>query len=157
MALRDILLSFVKNIFIEGPASKTGFAALIKDLKVNGQTISTRLGGIASNAANRSRLRHIIGIERWGQSRMRTLSGQTLVLVIDEYDGYQPAESLDWNDLREQFASTRIETIATARQLVKAGVNETATANHNSFGPMSLGAWLKYLGDHAARESRLIR
>ena len=99
MALRDILLGFFKNIFIEVPAGKAGFDALVKNLETSGQTISTRLGGIASSAANRTRLRHIVGIERWGQSRIRTLLGQAL--VMDEYDGYQPAESMDWNDLRE--------------------------------------------------------
>ena len=154
MALRDILLNLFKNLLIEGPAAKIGLTGLIPKLEVSGQEINTRLGGIANSASNRKQLRHIIGIERWGQSRLRTLQGQPL--LQDEYDGYQPAETVDWNDLRDQFASTRAATLALVRQLTQAGLIETATAKHNSFGDLTLRGWVNYLVAHANRESKLI-
>lgn len=155
MALRDILLNLVKNLLLEGPAAKTGLDGLIQKLEASGQSINTRLGGIANSASNRSQLRHIIGIERWGLARLGTLHGKPL--VQDEYDGYQPTETGDWNDLRDQFASTRAETIGLAHQLAQAGVAETATAQHNSFGELTFRGWISYLISHANRESKLIR
>lgn len=155
MSLRDILLNIVKKVLIEGPAKKKTADEWITQLEHNGHALFTRLGGIANSAFNRTRLRHIIGIERWGQNRLRALSGQPF--TQDEYDGYQPAESIDWNDLREAWRNTRSETVSLARQLVKSGAREDGAVVHNGFGPLTLRGWLVYLDNHAERESKLIR
>lgn len=155
MALRDILLNLFKNLLIEGPAKKKTLDDLAAELEMNGAALVTRFGGVANSANNRKQLRHITGIERWGQNRLRVLTGQSY--KQDEYDGYQPAESIDWNDLREAFTHTRSETVSLARQLARNGVEPDATVPHNAFGPMSLRGWLTYLNNHAERESKLIR
>ncbi len=155
MALRDILLNSFKNLLIEGPAKKKTLDELAAELERNGAALSTRFGGIANSANNRKQLRHITGIERWGISRLRVLAGQSY--KPDEYDGYQPAESIDWNDLREAFTTTRSETVSLARQLARNGIQPNATVPHNMFGPLSLRGWLSYLNNHAERESKLIR
>jgi len=43
----------------------------------------------------------VIGIERWGQRRLRMLLGEPP--VSDEYDSYRPGEDLSMPALRDAF------------------------------------------------------
>lgn len=99
-------------------------------------------------------LRHVIGIERWGQSRLRRLLGGPV--INDEYDGYRPAVA-PVAALRDAMAATRAETIAVVRELAAAGVSLQATVEHNEFGPLTARGWLAYLNSHATRETLVIR
>jgi len=119
------------------------------------KTILTRLANKTDTPQNRKKLRHIIGIERWGQSRLKTLLGEPD--LQDEYDGYQPAESLDFKALRNAFKQTRTETVNLVRKLQKKGVAATGKARHNGMGDVSVPIWVGYLNQHANFESRLIR
>ncbi len=128
---------------------------LINQAVESGSQISTQLAQKADTPQNRQQLRHIIGIERWGQSRLRTILGAPL--VQDEYDGYQPPPTLDFNALRAEFAATRAATIALAQEIQKNGVAESGKALHNGMGEIPLTVWLGYLTGHAALESKRIR
>ena len=75
----------------------------------------------------------------------------------DEYDAYRPPEAYSWNDLRDDFNQARIETVTLAGQLLHKGVTDKATVLHNDLGPLTAKGWLKYMLDHAARESLRIK
>ncbi len=100
-------------------------------------------------------LRHITGIERWGQSRLRAFLGAPL--VRDEYDDYRPGKELDLDGQRSAFRETRDETIELVRQIAKANVPDSVTVAHNDFGPLSVRGWLRYLDAHASLESKKLR
>lgn len=129
--------------------------ATLRDAEQGGQTIMANLANKADTPQNRQQLRHIIGIERWGQRRLQTMLDAPP--IQDEYDSYQPAESLDLAALRDAFKSTRAETLALARAIEQKGVAQTAKANHNMMGDISLNTWLRYLISHANFESRSVK
>ena len=100
-------------------------------------------------------LRHIAGIERWGQSRLRVFVGAPF--VRDEYDGYQPGTTLSLDEQRAFFRTTRQETIALAQTLAAAKIADTATVVHNDLGPLTARGWLCYLEMHARFEMKKLR
>lgn len=130
-------------------------AATLRDAEQGGQTIVATLANKADTPQNRQQLRHIIGIERWGQRRLQTMLAAPP--IQDEYDSYQPADSLDLAALRDAFNSTRAETLALARAIEQKGVAQSAKANHNMMGDISLNTWLRYLVSHANIELRSIK
>lgn len=155
MALKQRLFGLVAGVLFERPAGKLTLDALAARLAAGGGTVEARAAAAADTPANRRQLAHIIGIERWGQRRLRTLLGEPL--VRDESDVYQPGEDLALDDLRAAFRATREGTVALASELIRAGVPRERTVPHNDFGPLSLGGWLLYLTQHATRESTRLR
>lgn len=96
---------------------------------------------------------HVIGIERWCQSRLRVFLGEPL--RMDEYDGYRPGPELqDMSALAEAFAQARTESVALLDEILAAGVDEETRVPHNDFGPLSLRRWVGYLHMHANFESK---
>lgn len=128
---------------------------VIQSAKESGQTIDTYLADKPDTPKNREQMRHVIGIERWGQRRLKTILGEPP--IHDEYDGYQPATDLDLNALRNEFSATRAETMSIVDAIQKQGVAETAKANHNGMGDVSLKLWLRYLTMHANFESKRVK
>lgn len=128
---------------------------LMASAQESGKTINAQLANKPDTPANRKQIRHVIGIERWGQRRLTTMLGEPT--IQDEYDGYQPDESLDLAALRQEFAKTRVETLAIVDAIQKAGVADSATAYHNGMGDVSLRMWLRYLTMHANLESRRVK
>jgi hypothetical protein len=128
---------------------------LIKGAEESRQTMAAYLTGKPDTPANRQQLRHIIGIERWGQRRLKTILGEPP--IHDEYEGYQPAETLDVAALRDALSATRAETLAIVNAIQQKGVAETAKANHNDMGDVSLKLWLRYLTMHANFESKRVK
>jgi len=98
---------------------------------------------------NYKRLNHIIGIERWGQQRLKVALGTPF--VMDEYDGYRPPFGLSWNELQDMFNQTRLDTLALANRLNEQGAVQK-TVFHNTFGEISTTHWLYYLRVHANSE-----
>ncbi len=152
MALRDIIQGLVVGLLIERPASRRTFDELSSQLESSKAKLNERLANVNDTSANRTLLRHIIGIERWGQRRLRVALGETPVL--DEYDDYQPSADLSWADLRNALSTTRQETVTLARQLGASSVDSSLKVRHNDFGPLSLRGWLRYLNTHANIESQ---
>jgi hypothetical protein len=130
-------------------------ADLLKKAEESGRTVEAKLAGKADTPQNREKMRHIIGIERWGQRRLKTMLGEPP--LRDEYEGYQPAATLNMAALRTAFAETRAATVAIARTIQQRGLAETAKANHNDIGDVSLRLWLQYLTTHANFESGFVK
>ncbi|MCJ7624103.1 MAG: hypothetical protein MUO76_11415 [Anaerolineaceae bacterium] len=93
---------------------------------------------------------HIIGIERWGQRRLRVALGEPFEL--DEYDEYQPSEDLGWEELIDTFHNARRETAALAKAMGERG-DAHIYIRHNQFGDLSVRSWFRYLDMHANIES----
>lgn len=155
MGIRERLTAFGAYFYLERPVRNKSYADLGRQLEQSGQNILARLQSKQMTAFNHRVFSHIIGIERWGQSRLRALLGGPL--LQDEYNGYRPARDLPWDALIEQFRATRAETVSIAPALETALVGHAKTVPHNEFGPLSARAWLRYLETHASREMFQVR
>lgn len=142
---------FFGGLILRRPARKRSIAQHLSALAKAGDKLQARTARAAATDVNRATLRHIIGIERWGQRRLGTILGQ--LPTDDEYDAYQPAATLDWPTLRAAMAATRQETIALGRQIEAHRIDETVTARHNSLGALTAREWLRYLAINAYAES----
>jgi uncharacterized damage-inducible protein DinB len=100
---------------------------------------------------NQTLSRHVIGIERWAQSRLNVFLGANL--QRGEYDAYQPAAGTDVAALSQAFQDTRQATVALVKQIQQAGVGDTQTVLHNQLGEFTVRDWLVYIDGHATRES----
>jgi hypothetical protein len=147
--------AFVAELILRRPARKRSIAQHLAALTEAGDKLQARTARAAATDANRAALRHIIGIERWGQRRLGTILGQSA--IDDEYDAYQPADTLDWPALRDLMSATRQETIALGRQIEAREVGDTVTARHNDIGDLTTREWLRYLAIHAYTESFRLR
>ena len=159
----------VKNVvtqtLIEWPAKRQSFEKMAEKLEKSGQQLEERLEKAQGTPEQKKVLRHIIGIERWGQRRLWLaiqFSGERGVrsseaAFSDAHHLYKPAESTSWQELTAKFEATRLETIKLAHHLAEADIDETMRVPHNDLGPLSLRGWLRYLQTHAALEGRRIR
>jgi hypothetical protein len=141
---------FIALLIIELPARAAGLDRLITRLEKNGQALEKRFLKTNDRPANQQILTHMIGIERWGQRRLRVALGEAL--VPEEYDHYRP-EQQDWRKLQETFLSVRQETVSLGKSLRMAGVDPNTSIHHNQFGEISLLGWFYYLNLHASIES----
>ena len=66
---------------------------------------------------------------------------------------YAPPEGEPLEALVERFDAVRAETVALARRVAAEGV-EGVKVEHNSLGPISARAWLRYLHAHAELETK---
>ncbi len=155
MTIKEAMVHFVVERFVEGPAQKKSLAEIRQDLQAGGEALTQILAGAADTPSNRKQLRHVIGIERWGQKRLRVALGEAF--VPGEYDEFCPAEGRAWAELRADFAETRQATLGLTQALEKANLPEGFTVRHNSFGPLSVKGWLRYLNNHAGMEGKRIR
>jgi len=155
MGIKQKLMGFAVEFLLERPARGKSYTELGLELDNAGQKILLRLQNKKMTEFNHRVLSHITGIERWGQSRLRSMLGGPL--LQDEYDGYRPARDIPWDGLIEEFRATRAETVQLVQSLTKASVDPTTTVSHNDFGPITVRAWLRYLQTHASREILQIR
>ena len=147
---------FVVSRVLEAPAGRSSYTDLGQSLERAGTTLAGRAARAADTEANREVLAHIIGIERWGQNRLRVALGRKLY-ESDSSQPYRPAPTMGLPELRILLSQTRSGTVDLARQLHTTPPEEGATVNHNSLGPLSAKAWLRYLAQHADLESRKLR
>jgi len=150
MGLIGSLLRFIT----ERGARGHSYQSLGQRLATSGEEVADRTERMADTPKNRAQANHIIGIERWGQRRLRVALGEPL--LHDEYDGYR-VQGDTVAALREAFRSTRAETLALVQQLEAAGLPPATTVPHNDMGETTLRGWLYYLTVHASRESRRLR
>lgn len=125
---------------------------LASDLTTSGKEMDERIAGRPDTPGNREAVAHWVGIERWGQRRLRVALGEPLVL--DAYHPYRPDVTDGIDELRKAFAATREETVSLARRLADEGVDPSTTVRHNDLGEMSVAGWLAYLIQHPEQESR---
>lgn len=124
-------------------------------LEATGREVSARLEGAADMPSNREVANHIVGIERWGQRRLRVALGEAPIL--DSYRGYRLPEGTSIEGLAQAFADTRRQTVELARTLNAAPLSLEAKVEHNDFGALSVKGWLAYLSGHAKRETVRLR
>lgn len=150
-----ILGTIFRVLMIERGAKRVSSTQLIQDLQTTAQTIDQRVAHAADTPENRQQIRHVIGMERWGQSRLQVALGDPF--VQDESDRYYPAPELNLAELRETFATTRAETVRIAQQILAKGMPLTTKVLHNSMGMTSWHSWLFYLNLHADFESKRVK
>jgi len=155
MGLRDAIFNNVAQLLLERPARKRSLGQWAQQLESSLPAIEQRAAATANAARAGKVLRHVIGIERWGQSRLRVLLGEPL--QQDEYDDYQPDRSLSLDAMLDALRTTRAETVELVRSLEQAGVSLDATVPHNDMGPLTARGWLAYLDFHASAEAKKIR
>jgi hypothetical protein len=128
---------------------------LAQRLEASREPVEARVSAAADTPANREAINHILGIERWGQRRLRVALGEPF--ERDSYRGYRLPDDALIADLQAGFRDTRSSTIALARELQQAGVDPGRTVPHNDLGDLTLVEWFAYLDGHAARERFRIR
>jgi hypothetical protein len=128
---------------------------LAEALERSGRALNARFGRAANTPRNREALNHIVGIERWGQRRLRVPLGEPL--LMDSYRGYRLPEGTPMDSLVQAFADTRRDTVSLVRELASADLKPAVKVRHNDLGELSVGAWLAYLDGHAKRESLRVR
>lgn len=139
--------------FAERRARGRTLEEVARDLERSGARIDAHMEGKPDTPANREAIAHCVGIERWGQSRLRVGLGESL--VMDGHRGYRPDPAIGVGALGAAMSETRAGTVALARELAAAGVDPSTTVRHNDLGDLSLAGWLAYLEQHASRELRL--
>ncbi len=154
----DWIQSAVTGLLLERPAQQLTFEQHAEVLAQNGEALAYHFAACADTSANREQLRHIIGVERWGQGRLRAfLSGQTGLEMSDARASHDPDTALDWAALQAAFMAARVETVALARALAGLDLDPSVTVIHNQYGKLSARAWLRYLDTHASLESKRIQ
>lgn len=149
--MANVVARFFAHQLLERPARKAGADALVARLEAGGATVVALAEG-ADESGARKQLRHVIAIERWGQQRLRAALGD-VAYARDESRAYAPAEDEALDALVERFRAVRADTVALARRVAAEGKGATAV-EHNSLGPISALAWLRYLQTHGELEMR---
>ncbi len=150
-----MLQKIMQTLILERPGGKWTMAAWGEKLAANGESLSHRLEKYPDSERNRQVLNHIIGIEQWGQSRLRVGLGEPF--KEEEYDTYRPSRSRSWEQLKAEFRMTRKRTVALAEALDDSQVDQFMKVKHNRYGMITLGAWLRYLDMHANLESKRMK
>ena len=154
MGLRDTLTGAVSGLLLERPFKNKDMAEIAKELDLAGGRLKHTFAAAKDNPDNRRLLSHIVGMERWGQSRLRVALGEPL--TMDEYDGYRPPREAAWPALQDAFSETRQQTVAEVQQLGQTNVANIKVP-HNQFGPLSVRSWLRYLEMHANLEAKKLK
>lgn len=126
-------------------------AALVR----TGEVVTATLAAARDTAGNREAVNHFVGIERWGQSRVRVALGAPFVL--DRYHGYRLPDDASLPALVRAFRDCRAATLALVREVADAGVDPAMTITHNDIGDLTVIEWFVYLSDHSKRELIRIR
>lgn len=150
-----MIQKILKHLLLERPGRKWTMAAWGEKLAANGESLSHRLDKYSDSERNRQVLSHVIGIEQWGQSRLRVGLGEPF--KEEEYGSYRPSRSRSWEQLKAEFRMTRKRTVALAEALDDNQVDQLTLVKHNQYGPLTLGAWLRYLDMHANLETKQIK
>ncbi len=154
MGLRDTIMKTFGGMFLELLAKNKPCMQTADHMEADARTLLAHYAATGDGEYNRRVLSHVIGIERWGQSRLKVLLGAPF--KQEEYDGYRPTREMTWDALQAQFTETRAETVRLAREVGSKADNEQKVL-HNMYGPLTARAWLNLLNTHANMESRKIK
>ncbi|PYE51945.1 DinB family protein [Deinococcus yavapaiensis] len=154
-ARKDDVKHLVVEQVLERPARDKRYAELADELEVAGERVLVRARRAKELERAKETMRHIIGIERWGQRRLEAALGEAF--SRDEHHPYKPPADATWNDVLEDFTTTRQRTVSLARELSSNPPDPAWRVEHNGLGPLSARGWLRYLMTHAGLESRRMR
>ncbi len=155
MSVKYNIAHVVGRLVFDKPARAVSLPEMAGKMEETGRALDKQIAAASDSYANYDCLAHIIGIERWGQRRLRTLLGEPP--LMDEYDSYRPSIALFWDDLRTAFNETRAETVQLAHELAAAGVDNTSAVAHNELGILTAVGWLRYLDMHATLEAKKLK
>jgi hypothetical protein len=147
--------SWINYLIIERPAAKKTLAAWGEQLDTKGEIFLQRLAKLPHRDNNREMLSHIIGIEKWGQSRLKVALGEPF--KHETSDGYRPPKNHSWEMLKAEFKATRRSTVALAQKLDTSRVDHSLRIKHDQYGELSLAGWLRYLDMHANSEGKRLK
>lgn len=100
----------LSQLSLEFPVRNKNISELASLLETSGGEIIDRLSAAQTDSAsNQEKMRHIIGIERWGQQRLRGFLGNKP--PVDEHDAYLPKPGADLAELLSLFKEARAKTI----------------------------------------------
>lgn len=138
--------------FVERSGRRTPRRAWADRLEANGRILAQRFAGQTDSDHVRAVLRHVIGIERWGQRRLQVALGEP-------FDGgghrpFLPPDDASLDRLRVLFTTTRADTVTLARRLADAELDPKLRIRHDELGEVSVNGWLAYLDGHATLEVR---
>lgn len=150
----SVITRFIGGMMFERPARKKSYQDYVGELREKGGVIESRIAKGDGSGKQHSTLTHIIGIEKWAQSRLRVALGEPF--KQEEYTNYRPAKETAWEDLLPIFRETRADSIALAEQLAAQNVPTNTKVKHNQFGDFTTRAWLQYLVGHGDFESKRI-
>jgi hypothetical protein len=145
-----MILRWIVNKYLEWSTRKLTLDEIAEHLLRVGEKMAEHYAGLPEGDENRQKLRHVIGIERWGQRRLRVALGEPY--KWDKYNEYQPSEDLDWKELIDTFQNVRCETAALAKAISEQG-DAHIYIRHNQFGDFSVRSWFRYLDMHTSMES----
>jgi hypothetical protein len=148
MGLKESISLLAGRLYFEKPARKLSLAEHAAAVRRSGDDLRARLAAARGSEGEAARLRHVIGIERWGLKRLRVLLGEPF--VAGGHRPYLPPEGTPWEQLVRDFSAVRAETVKVAERLAAGG--PTRSVNHDQFGELSAHGWLRYLDGHARRE-----
>lgn len=173
---RDSLREFFTAQTLERPARRLSYAEHQAALSRGGVLVVSRLARAGESVNTRKLARHIVGIERWGQARLRRFltpdflapdflaatvsaagAGAAPGRATDSHRPYKPPRDAGWTELLSDLSTTRAGTVELARQLQASPPPEHLRVPHNSLGELSARGWLRYLSLHADLESRRAR
>lgn len=149
------LFGFVFRKISEIRAHQLTYDQLHERMQQSGEKLVSKMRAAPTNGMTLERARHIIGIERWGQARLKAFLGGPV--LHDEYDGYRPDDLNTLPQLADAMANTRAETLRLIEVLKAAGASAGGKVAHNELGEIDARSWLVYLDDHATREGMVIR
>ncbi|MGB1285424.1 MAG: hypothetical protein ACPG7F_02730 [Aggregatilineales bacterium] len=147
--LRQIPVYFL----LERPASSRDIPDFIQELADSGMRINQRIRACEHNDKNHRVVTHIIGIEKWSQSRLKVAAGADY--RQDEYDVYRPPQDTRWDDMNDIFKTTRDDSLMIVENLPRN--NPGQKIRHNQFGEITIHAWIYYIYFHALQESKRLK
>ena len=154
-SIKDFLYKSAGQFMFERPVRTTSYVKLIRSLEKGREVVDERIALAEESAENREQLAHIVGIERWAQSRLRGFLGGRY--EMDDYDQYAPSTSLSVAEMRNEFNEAREATVETVRRLDLSGVMSYEKVPHNQFGELTSRGWIQYILGHSNIESRRLK
>lgn len=153
--MNTLLRDLAVGLYLERPAREARIPDLAKKLETSGPVVVRRFLAARNIAEYRELMRHIVGIERWAQNRLRVALGAPL--TMDEYDDYRPGSGHAREELVRFFEAARQDSVMLANELAAAGPKVETKVPHNQIGPVSTRGWLVYIHEHADWESMKFR
>ena len=151
--MANILIRCFAWLLFERNTKGKSYADNKRQLEESATLVQSMIDEASDNEKSRQELLHIIGMERWMQSRMKVVLGEPF--TQEEYDGYRPPEDAGWQDLKQAFIQTRHDSYDICDALATKNVDGSQTVTHNQLGELSIRAWMEYMlihsRDHAKR------
>lgn len=149
--IRRLVARMIRGHF-ERLGKRTTPAEMAARLEASGRSLAQRFAAEDDEPAVRETLQHVIGIERWGQRRLRVALGEPF-----DARGHRPFRLEDdatLDRLRVGFTTTRADSVALAKRLATTEIEPDLRIAHDDLGELSINAWLAYLDGHALVEAR---